>query len=169
MKSYELILGFFGIILEDKETGKLRRNLRSYIKRYQLTLITSLHNHLRVQRILAHLSITGFRNYAIELVKFLETEMFGCEGGYEIYLANKAAMTDKKYFEELKENPLFPIVKYNVFKDWKIYGETHSDYELQVLYANCLSNDADDYNPSVYFQRFEKKKLTQSNTKPQKK
>ena len=84
--------------------------------------------------------------------------MFGFEGGYDIYLANKANPTDKKYFEELKNNPLFPIVKYKVFEDWKVYGETHSDYDLQALYTNCMSDDPEDYKDSVYFERFNKKK-----------
>ena len=33
--------------------------------RYYKTFITSFHNHLRIERILASLSITGFRKYAI--------------------------------------------------------------------------------------------------------
>lgn len=40
------------------------------------TLETSWHNHARMTRIMAHLSITGFRQYAINLVKMLEFEIF---------------------------------------------------------------------------------------------
>ena len=38
-----------------------------------------MHNHLRIERILASLSITGFRRYAKELVKFLKIEIYGEE------------------------------------------------------------------------------------------
>ena len=33
--------------------------------RYYETFITSYHNHLRIERMLASLSVTGFRKYAI--------------------------------------------------------------------------------------------------------
>ena len=39
--------------------------------RYEKAIIKSMHNHMRIERILASLSITGFRKYAKELVKFL--------------------------------------------------------------------------------------------------
>ena len=42
-----------------------------------------------MRRILAHLNITWFRKYAIELVKFLEKEIYGEEGFYEKYVYRK--------------------------------------------------------------------------------
>lgn len=45
--------------------------------RFQKTLLTSWHNHMRVTRLLAHFSVTGFRRYAEKLIEFLETEIYG--------------------------------------------------------------------------------------------
>lgn len=63
MKSYELILDFFGIELVNKETGELKRAV-SYKDRYKATVIDSGHNRLRVTRILLHLNVVGFKRYA---------------------------------------------------------------------------------------------------------
>ena len=60
----------------DKSSGVLSR-AKNYKERYHATLITSYHNNLRIRRILAHLNVTGFRIYAIELIKFLEKEIYG--------------------------------------------------------------------------------------------
>ena len=41
------------------------------IERLKSCLIYNTHNHLRIMRILACLSVTGLRNYADALLKFL--------------------------------------------------------------------------------------------------
>lgn len=143
------------MVIEDQQTGKLARNSRNYAKRYHETLITSLHNHLRVRRILAHLNIVGFRDYAIELVNFLEIETFGYIGGFQDYQKNKYNVA---YCEKFKSNPLFPIAKYSAFKDWMIYGKVTTDEDLKILYKNCFSEDPEDYKPSVFFEKFKVKK-----------
>jgi len=147
VKSYELILGFFGIVLADKKTGRLER-AKNYEERYRATLITSLHNHLRVRRILAHLNIVGFRAYAIELVNFLEKEMFGEVGGYIKYLRQQDPMP-LDFLRQLKQNPLFSIIKHNVFKDWRLLGEVSSPIDKDKLYGLCFATDEKDFEPSV--------------------
>lgn len=62
-------------MVNDK-TGELSRS-NNYKERYAVTLTKKKHNQLRIRRILAHLNIVGFRTYAIELVKFLEKEIYG--------------------------------------------------------------------------------------------
>jgi hypothetical protein len=147
VRAYELILGFFGMKLVDRKTGKLAR-AENYEERYKATLITSLHNHLRVRRILAHLNIVGFRNYAIELVNFLETEMFGGKGAYKVFKGESRPLSND-YIRSIKTNPLFAIIRYDVFKDWKIYGECTSNEEREILYKNCFTDDEKDYAPSI--------------------
>lgn len=111
-------------------------------------MITSLHNHLRVRRILAHLNVVGFRLYAIELVNFLEKEMFGEIGGYKKFMDQPRPLSSE-YLKKLKGNPLYAIIKYDVFKDWKIYGEVTNEEERRILYQNCFTSDEKDYEPSI--------------------
>mmetsp|Transcript_27057 Transcript_27057/g.23954 ORF Transcript_27057/g.23954 Transcript_27057/m.23954 type:complete len:157 (-) Transcript_27057:33-503(-) len=148
IKSYELMLGFFGMKLANPKTGALER-AKNYEERYYETLITSLHNHMRVRRILAHLNVVGFRKYAIELVYFLEEEMFGHKGAYLKYIRENPLKPET--LKSLKMNPLFRVVKHNVFKDWRKYGETKSDHDVKELHKNCFTDDPRDYQDSVYF------------------
>ena len=50
------------------------------------------HNWYRIRRLLAHLNLVGFRRYAVELVKFLETEIYD----EPFYYQNNLAHTSKK-------------------------------------------------------------------------
>ncbi len=112
-------------------------------------MITSLHNHLRIRRILAHLNVVGFRIYAIELVNFLEKEMFGAIGGYKRHVEMERPLKIE-YLKSIKGNPLFPIIKYDVLKEWAIYGEVTTDEERELLYKNCFTSDEVDYEPSIF-------------------
>jgi hypothetical protein len=107
---------------------------------------------LRIRRILAHLNVVGFRKYAIELVNFLETEIFGGVGEYKKYLENKKNLS-ADYIRKLKTNPLYPIIKYDVFKDWKIYGETGDQEETKKLHDNCFTSDPADYVDSILLKK----------------
>ena len=49
---------------------------------------------MRITRILANMNVTGFRRYALELVKFLEREIYG-KYGYENFLNDKTQMNKK--------------------------------------------------------------------------
>lgn len=148
VRSYEMMMGFYGIKLADRKTGRLER-ASNYEERYKATLISSLHNHLRIRRILAHLNVVGFRPYAIELVNFLEMEMFGEIGGYKIH--NEMTKPLKlEYQKKIRQNPLFAIVKYDVLKDWRIYGEVTTDEEKELLYKNCFTSDEEDYKISIF-------------------
>jgi len=111
-------------------------------------LIGSLHNHLRVRRILAHLNIVGFRAYAIELVHFLEKEMFGEVGGYWKYLSMGEKL-DTEYVRQLKQNPLFPVIKHNVFKDWRLLGEVVIPEDKEKLFGLLFIDDEKELEPSI--------------------
>lgn len=149
VKSYELILGFFGMILADRLSGKLER-AANFEERYRSTLIASSQNHLRIKRILAHLNIVGLRQYAIELVNFLETEMFGEKGGYNKYQLQQKPIKSE-YLKALRSNPLFPLIKHDIFKDWKVYGQAETAEEKEHLFKFCYTSDERDFEPSVLF------------------
>ena len=73
MKSYEMMLGFYGLKLKDRITGELMRSRDPDFKqRMQKTLLTSFHNHMRITRICCSLTETGFGKFAVELCKILK-------------------------------------------------------------------------------------------------
>lgn len=149
VKSYELILGFFGIKLADKRTGRLER-AHNFDSRYRATLLLSTQNHTRVKRLLAHLNVVGFRRYAVQFVKFFETEIYGEEGGYQIYKEQEKPLKSD-YLLRLRSNPLFPLIKYDVFKEWRVYGEVNTPEEVELLHQNCYTNDEKDFEASILF------------------
>jgi len=136
VKSYQLIYNFYGMKIIDHNTGKVARS-DHYEKRYDKTLITSLHNHLRVRRILTHMNVVGFRKFAIELVDFLETEIYGSKGGYKHFLEQPRPLKGD-YIRKLKNNPLYPLITYDVFKTWRIYGETHNEDQKKRVIQELL-------------------------------
>lgn len=74
IKSYKLILDFYGMVLLDYETGQLGRNKSKYKSRYR-NLNWNGHNFLRISRILMSLGELGFVRYKIPLVEFFEKEI----------------------------------------------------------------------------------------------
>uniref|UniRef100_A0A3B3W0S2 Opioid growth factor receptor 2 n=1 Tax=Poecilia latipinna TaxID=48699 RepID=A0A3B3W0S2_9TELE len=72
LKSYELMLDFYGIKLENEETGKVAR-ADHWIDRFQ-NLNNHTHNNLRITRILKCLGTLGYRHYQVPLVRFFLEE-----------------------------------------------------------------------------------------------
>lgn len=58
-----------GARIADLKTGELKVVNNHLL--YQLLMVNK-HNHLRLTRIIASLSIVGFRRYAVSLMNFLE-------------------------------------------------------------------------------------------------
>ncbi len=153
------MLGFFGIKLVNVKTGKLER-AKDYAKRltfliscihiprYKATLLTSPNNHMRIKRILANLNVVGFRQYAIEFVNFLEVEIYGEIGGYKKYNNAFKKINDDDLLN-IWRNPLFRLHKYDIFKEWKVFGSVSTLEEQQELYKSCCTNDPTDYQPSI--------------------
>eukprot|EP01080_Neovahlkampfia_damariscottae_P008695 gene8695-642_t len=75
VKSYEMILDFFGLKLVDKTTGEVERNQETYEERYAF-LSRSSHNYLRISRILKFFSILEFEQYQMNFLKFIIKEIF---------------------------------------------------------------------------------------------
>ncbi|KAK7877920.1 hypothetical protein WMY93_031449 [Mugilogobius chulae] len=72
VESYELMLGFYGIRLVDKETGEVKR-AENWKERFG-NLERNMHNNLRITRILKSLGELGFEHYQAPLVRFFLEE-----------------------------------------------------------------------------------------------
>ncbi|KAB0350270.1 hypothetical protein FD754_015127 [Muntiacus muntjak] len=72
VQAYELMLGFFGIQLEDRDTGRVCR-AHNYQKRFQ-NLNWHSHNNLRITRILKSLGELGLAHYQAPLARFFLEE-----------------------------------------------------------------------------------------------
>uniref|UniRef100_A0A3B3ZJV4 Opioid growth factor receptor (OGFr) conserved domain-containing protein n=1 Tax=Periophthalmus magnuspinnatus TaxID=409849 RepID=A0A3B3ZJV4_9GOBI len=72
VESYELMLGFYGIRLVDKDTGEVKR-AENWKERFG-NLERNMHNNLRITRILKSLGELGFEHYQAPLVHFFLEE-----------------------------------------------------------------------------------------------
>lgn len=72
VESYELMLGFYGIRLVNKETGEVKR-AENWKERFG-NLERNMHNNLRITRILKSLGELGFEHYQAPLVRFFLEE-----------------------------------------------------------------------------------------------
>jgi len=74
-QSYQLMLDFYGMQLEDPTTGKIARNPNNWKQRYA-NLNRSGHNYLRITRILKCLGELGLEHYQAPLVEHCLKEIF---------------------------------------------------------------------------------------------
>nr|XP_046240593.1 opioid growth factor receptor-like isoform X2 [Scatophagus argus] len=72
LKSYDIMLDFYGIKLCNKETGEVKR-ASNWIERFH-NLNTHTHNNLRITRILKCLGTLGYAHYQAPLVRFFLEE-----------------------------------------------------------------------------------------------
>ncbi|KAJ8409033.1 hypothetical protein AAFF_G00240540 [Aldrovandia affinis] len=72
VESYELMLGFYGIQLFNKDTGEVKR-AENWRERFA-NLERNMHNNLRITRILKSLGELGFEHYQAPLVRFFLEE-----------------------------------------------------------------------------------------------
>ncbi|XP_072800649.1 opioid growth factor receptor [Vicugna pacos] len=72
VQAYELMLGFYGIQLQDRATGRVCR-AQNYQKRFQ-NLSWHSHNNLRITRILKSLGELGLEHYKAPLARFFLEE-----------------------------------------------------------------------------------------------
>ncbi|XP_037535055.1 opioid growth factor receptor-like [Nematolebias whitei] len=72
LRSYNLMLDFYGIELEDVTTGAVRR-AENWLDRFD-NLNRRTHNNLRITRILKCLGTLGYRHYQAPLVRFFLEE-----------------------------------------------------------------------------------------------
>jgi len=74
IKSYELMLDFYGFVLKDKKTGELERS-QNWKSRFR-NLSDHSHNYLRITRIMKCLGICGLENLKKNFIKCFITEVF---------------------------------------------------------------------------------------------
>ena len=73
VKSYRLMLDFYGFVLADERTGRVARDKDPKERLENLNF--SAHNWLRVSRILTSLGELGFPHYKQELIQALDAEV----------------------------------------------------------------------------------------------
>ena len=101
IKSYAISVDFMGLRLENLETGKL---MLVSEKRLYDVLMVNRHNHLRLSRIMACLSIVGFRRYATALIQFLHDR---CHK--DIRLADIRKICDDKWLQYDRDSEILKI------------------------------------------------------------
>jgi hypothetical protein len=75
IRSYEMMLDFYGMVLVDRDTGEIARNQTTYKSRYA-HLNSSFHNYLRISRILKSLGEFGFERFKVHWIEFFIDEIF---------------------------------------------------------------------------------------------
>jgi hypothetical protein len=74
LRSYRMMLGFYGFTLVNEATGELRKS-ESWQPRFR-NFNSHTHNNLRVSRILVSLGELGFKRYKAPLLEALRVEIF---------------------------------------------------------------------------------------------
>jgi hypothetical protein len=76
IKSYELMLDFYGMRIKNKETGELERNDEYQVNYNHLNKKTSAHNFMRICRIIKSMNLLGLSEYTSQLIVFLVDEIY---------------------------------------------------------------------------------------------
>jgi len=97
IKSYELMLDFYGMRLADRQTGAIERNPENWKSRYQ-HLNRSFHNYLRITRILKCLGEVGLERFKIHFITHVLTEI------YENELLRNCKESCIKYWAQVLRN-----------------------------------------------------------------
>jgi hypothetical protein len=74
VKSYKLMLDFYGMQLLNYETGEIGRHPKNWKSRYE-NLNTQGHNYLRISRMLMSLGELGFVRYKSPWMDFIQQEL----------------------------------------------------------------------------------------------
>eukprot|EP00467_Chlorarachnion_reptans_P002640 CAMPEP_0114529604 /NCGR_PEP_ID=MMETSP0109-20121206/24945_1 /TAXON_ID=29199 /ORGANISM="Chlorarachnion reptans, Strain CCCM449" /LENGTH=299 /DNA_ID=CAMNT_0001712061 /DNA_START=57 /DNA_END=956 /DNA_ORIENTATION=+ len=110
IRSYRLMLDFYGMVLENESTGKIKRG-SNYRDRYD-NLENRAHNWLRITRILKCMGELGLEHYKIKFIRhvlreFWENELRQCFQSLKNYWIPVIKSKDERekiyaYFEELR-------------------------------------------------------------------
>jgi len=125
IKSYQLMLHFYGMELVDPSTGEIKRG-KNWKSRYQ-NLSTHTHNFLRISRIITSLGELGFARYKRPFVEHLQKEI---EDGI---LSNCKSSFEKFWLPLLDEKTKWYVQK---------TLETEADREDSVYFKDSESSDS---------------------------
>jgi hypothetical protein len=149
IKSYELMLDFYGIVLKDRTTGALARNPKTFKNRYA-HLNNSFHNYLRITRILKFLGIVGLEHYKKQFLRHLIIEVFKHE---KLSNADESCvkywMPTVRKSEDLKELDLLveQIIGKKVPREKLGYGDEEGENWATQFYAQECDIPNDDLQP----------------------
>eukprot|EP00736_Rhodelphis_marinus_P006040 Rmarinus@m.7971 len=121
IRSYRMMLDFYGMELVDEHTGEVRRKPKNWQSCYR-NLQTSSHNFLRITRILQSLGELGFRRYKKPFIDFMYHEIFVAKA----LPACKRSYRDYWSFTLMEDDPLYQ----------KKTLETKQDLEDSVFFKN---------------------------------
>lgn len=108
VKSYQLMLDFYGMELLDYATGQIGRRKSNYKDRYA-NLNSRGHNWLRISRILMSLGELGFVRYKTPFMDFFEHELgdhnrlANCQRSYDSFWRPLCDPNTKGYAAKTKE------------------------------------------------------------------
>ncbi|PRP72764.1 hypothetical protein PROFUN_07664 [Planoprotostelium fungivorum] len=108
IRSYRLMLDFYGMELVSTETGEIKRG-SNWKSRYQ-NLRVSSHNYLRISRIITSLGELGFARYKKPFVEHLRTEVQDgelkrCERSFNDFWVKLLDENSKWYITKTLEAP----------------------------------------------------------------
>lgn len=135
IKSYQLLLNFYGMRLYDEKTGDIRRNEKNFEARYD-NLERCTHNFLRITRILKCLGEVGLSHYQYPFMQHVFNEIFlkrnleCCEQSARLYWVN--VVKNDKERAALKEFALKfrDIPRQSKHKPWGRGG--HAKLEVNI-------------------------------------
>ncbi|XP_030634247.1 opioid growth factor receptor-like protein 1 [Chanos chanos] len=116
LKSYQMMLDFYGIKLVDEETGKVER-ADNWEDRFD-NLNRNTNNNLRITHILKCLGTLGFQHYQAPLVRFFLTETLVKKTLPRV----KSSVLDYFMFAVLDKDERRELVKY-AFKNFEPKGD----------------------------------------------
>ena len=131
------------------KTGKLKRSGNFQERCNRAFKKKKSHHCLRMTRILAHLHAVGFRKYAIELLKFLEKEIYGEVGMYKkLRTRNNSPL-----------NKLSSINKVDFDKEpmefWQPFGQNMTEIGKEsALFGLKKFNLISKFDPALYKKLF---------------
>eukprot|EP00357_Protocruzia_adherens_P028374 CAMPEP_0114995612 /NCGR_PEP_ID=MMETSP0216-20121206/13830_1 /TAXON_ID=223996 /ORGANISM="Protocruzia adherens, Strain Boccale" /LENGTH=371 /DNA_ID=CAMNT_0002359681 /DNA_START=300 /DNA_END=1415 /DNA_ORIENTATION=+ len=166
VQAYQLFLDFLGMRLVDFKTGELARS-DDYKERFT-NVVWHGHNFLRMRRLTASLSVTGFFDYAVQFIGFMRYEAFGKKTAKFILNQINRKPSGKKSSKEEKEEKSNSHSRYGYYgrpRDlgddpfkgqvgdwdadfWDVYYP--GDYTPAVKKELKLKNESE-LTPSVFF------------------
>ena len=75
LRSYEMMLDFYGMRLVDRETGRVERSVKAQAHARYRNLCERFHNNLRITRILKSLGLLGLQRFQVPFLCHLIREM----------------------------------------------------------------------------------------------
>jgi hypothetical protein len=169
IRSYRLMLNFYGMILVDEKTGKVARHPQIWRSRYA-NLLNHQHNFLRVNRILACLGHMGFHRWRKGFLAHLEKEIYDteelkyCKMSFERFWKKNLEVNTQDFIRKTRELPE-DRTESVYFKHLESNSETYQKYaarakgEEEALMP--LANEANQRDVQQHEQRTQRSREAQ--------